>query len=94
MSGASSLLLVIDFICICVGLAGIIAGGVGHSWWKSEILGGKIEEGLWRRCTDTLVTSSVACSRREDILKFKAAGGKFSYLSKRQIYKVAIITKV
>lgn len=76
MSGSSSVLLVIDFICICVGLAGIIAGGVGHSWWKTDINIGVVERvietGLWRTCTTT--DGKVECQRRNDILDFNNRG--------------------
>ena len=70
MSGTSSIVLVITFICLCVGLAGTIAGGIGHSWWKTDNTLVTVEIGLWRACTTTKLTDQISCVRRDGILKF------------------------
>ena len=55
MGTTTGVFLVINFICLCVAMAGIIAGGVGHSWWKSETAIEKAEVGLWRSLCDIIV---------------------------------------
>jgi len=42
----SIILLILNFICVCLALAGNVASLTGYSWWKT----GTKEIGLWREC--------------------------------------------
>jgi hypothetical protein len=55
----------IVIILLCIGLGGIISGGVGTSWYtESSALETKI--GMWKSCQ-----SNDVCQRRKDLLRFK-----------------------
>jgi len=43
----SIVLLILDFICVCLALAGNIASLTGYSWWKTS---SHQDIGLWREC--------------------------------------------
>ena len=79
MGTTVGILLVMNFTCICIGIAGIVAGGIGHSWWKTENSLTKNEQGLWRSCiTSGADKDSTVCgTSRDHVLKFTAAESKF-----------------
>ncbi|XP_066917512.1 uncharacterized protein [Clytia hemisphaerica] len=71
MGTTTGVVLVLNFICISVGIAGIVAGAIGHSWWRSENSVEKTEIGLWRSCVTLLSSDDTSCgTSREDVLKF------------------------
>ena len=71
MGTTTGVVLVLNFICICIGIAGIVAGAIGHSWWRSENSVEKTELGLWRTCVTNLGDDSTVCgTSRTDVLKF------------------------
>jgi len=52
----SIVILILNFICVCLALAGNVASLTGYSWWKSSTE----ELGLWRRCS-TDVNGNMKC---------------------------------
>ena len=78
MGTTVGIVLVLNFTCICIGIAGIVAGGIGHSWWKTENSLAKQELGLWRKCkTDGVNKDSTVCgTSRDNVLKFTEAESK------------------
>lgn len=58
----SIILLILNFICVCLALAGNVASLTGYSWWKTPTK----ELGLWRECQyDT--NSDLKCTIRENL---------------------------
>ena len=78
MGTTSGVLLILNFAAICFGIAGIIAGAIGHSWWKNENNVFKKEDGLWRSCiTSSLNGDSTVCgTSRQNVLEFTDMGSK------------------
>lgn len=71
MGTTSGVVLVLNFICIGVAVAGITAGIVGHSWWKTENTDQKMEEGLWRNCIHHKANDETICGNsRANVFKF------------------------
>jgi len=71
MGTTSGVVLVLNFTCIAVAVAGITAGIVGHSWWKNEDSYKKTESGLWRDCIHHKQMDETLCGEnRGNIFKF------------------------
>jgi len=58
----SIVLLILNFICVCLALAGNLASLTGTSWWKST----NAENGLWRKCMDDS-DGNLNCDIKSDI---------------------------
>ena len=63
--GCAIALLVLNFICVCLAVAGNVAALTGYSWWKS---GNGRETGLWRYCEKKNNLNS--CTLRSDLFQF------------------------
>ena len=85
------LLLVTIVICLAIGLACLIVGAVGDSWWNNVLLNNKI--GLWRTTIMNITfNNKYVLKFSEDSSDQKKKGTKIPKISK--IAKIAEIAKI
>ena len=62
---------ILTAITLWIGLAGIIAGAVGNSWWKTFVASDNADmnKGLWRCCVKVR-NKAENCDNRKEILNF------------------------
>ena len=61
----SRFVVAIVIVLLCIGLGGIICGGVGTKWYTESSSHLNAEIGMWKSCTE------LVCERRSDLLQFK-----------------------
>lgn len=65
--GCAIALLVLNFIAVCLALAGLVASLTGYAWYERESANGvKYEYGLFRYCT-TSSNDDFNCEFRKEI---------------------------
>jgi len=66
----ASIVLCVTILCMVIGIAGVIVGAVGNSWWTDDSTDPKTVNGLWKDCRPAPISNVELCLTRKNILKF------------------------
>lgn len=86
---------VLTVVVILIGLAGLLSGAAGNSWWKIDNGKEKKDVGLWRQCYQDEVNGTFAdqiCTKRMNLLEFKDEDEKAFNREKDAVLLVLIVS--